>query len=236
GAIIHITGKTKLSEMGGLWRSQPFLTAAFIVAVAAIAGVPPLNGYASRELIDEAVLHSHQIVPFLALSLGEILTFAALARAVWLGFLRPRTEKYDQDAPLPKGMAISFGVLSALCLAFGVAPRSLIGKLMAPAAAGFLEAGRYAGSVLRPHFPPPSLAIPHIAFPFITAQGLATTLVTLAAGGLIAWWWLRVPERVPEPAPVRVLRALHTGSVNDYAGYAVLGLVGAMVFLEASVR
>jgi multicomponent Na+:H+ antiporter subunit D len=35
----------------------------------------------------------------------------------------------------------------------------------------------------------------------------------------------RVYLRSREPAPVRVLRRAHTGSVNDYAAYAVAGLL-----------
>jgi len=217
--------------MGGLLRRKPAVTLAFALGVAAIAGIPPLNGYASRELIHESLLHSHGPVPFVAVSVGEVLTFAALARAMWLGFLRPRRQPYERNERLPAGMAVAFGGLAVLCVGFGVAPRALIGKLMAPAGAGFLQAGRYAATVLGS---PKALAIPHIASPFVSAQGLASTAVTVVLGGLIARWWLTAPESSPIRAPIRVLRGLHTGSVNDYTAFAVTGLVVAMLFLEAS--
>jgi multicomponent Na+:H+ antiporter subunit D len=41
-------------------------------------------------------------------------------------------------------------------------------------------------------------------------------------GLLLAWWYVR---RSREPRPITWLRALHTGSVNDYAAYSVTGLV-----------
>lgn len=228
GAILHTTGQTHLSKMGGLWRREPGITAAFLLGAAAIAGIPPLNGYASRQLIEEALLHGHQTVPFLAISLAEILTVAAMARAAWVGFLRPR-EPYERDERLPKGMAISFVALGGLCFAFGVAPRPFVDHLMAPAAGGLLEAGRYARTVLGS---PSRLVVPRIPIPFVSLEGLASSGATLALGLLTAWWWLRTPE----PAPMRSLRALHTGSVNDYAAFSIAGLVGAMVFLAAFRR
>ena len=37
--------------------------------------------------------------------------------------------------------------------------------------------------------------------------------------------------RAREPAPVRLLRAAHTGSVNDYAAYAVAGMLAVIAVL-----
>lgn len=51
---------------------------------------------------------------------------------------------------------------------------------------------------------------------------------TVVAGLAVAWAYLRAAS---EPAPIRLLRALHTGSVNDYAGYAVIGVLAALLAL-----
>ena len=37
--------------------------------------------------------------------------------------------------------------------------------------------------------------------------------------------------RVGEPAPITLLRALHNGSVNDYAAFAVVGMLRAFAVL-----
>lgn len=39
--------------------------------------------------------------------------------------------------------------------------------------------------------------------------------------------------KVEEPRPVRLLRAIHNGSVNDYAGLAVIGLLSTVAVLVA---
>ena len=59
GAIVHRTGATKLSEMGGLARRMPVITAAFLLGAASIAGIPPLNGYVSVSLIHQGLQQQH---------------------------------------------------------------------------------------------------------------------------------------------------------------------------------
>jgi multicomponent Na+:H+ antiporter subunit D len=62
--------------------------------------------------------------------------------------------------------------------------------------------------------------VPDVKFSYFSAAGLGTALGTAAAGLLLAAWYVR---RASEPKPVTWLRALHTGSVNDYAAYLTLG-------------
>ncbi|HZD14916.1 MAG TPA: proton-conducting transporter membrane subunit, partial [Pseudonocardiaceae bacterium] len=56
GAIVHSTGKTNLSDLGGLARRRPLLAAAFVLGIASIAGIPPFNGYVSLSLIHQGLL------------------------------------------------------------------------------------------------------------------------------------------------------------------------------------
>ena len=95
GGIVHATGVTSLARMGGLARSQPGLTAAFTVGVISIAGLPPLGGYASLGLIHEGAKSTHAAVYGLLLA-AQVITIAALARAAWLAFFRPRGEPYER--------------------------------------------------------------------------------------------------------------------------------------------
>ena len=44
------------AELGGVGRRMPFVCAAFIVGALALAGLPPLNGFWSKELVLEAGL------------------------------------------------------------------------------------------------------------------------------------------------------------------------------------
>ncbi|MBV8951571.1 MAG: Fe-S-binding domain-containing protein [Actinobacteria bacterium] len=226
GAIIHTLGVENLSEMGGLARRKPFLFAAFLLGVASIAGVPPLNGYSSRNLIHEGLISTHQLWALAVLAVAEILTFAALAKAAWLMFLQRRRDPYGEERASAAGMSISLLVLGVLCLAFGLVPGELSSKVMAPAAAGLLDAPVYARGVL--HATAVQLPQLHVHSSFVSMEGILSTGITLVVGGLLASFVVRRGT----PRPITLLRGFHTGSANDYAMYAVLGLVVGVAVLR----
>jgi NADH-quinone oxidoreductase subunit L len=50
GSVMHAMGdRTDVREMGGLWRAMPITGTTALVGVAAIAGMPPLSGFYSKE-------------------------------------------------------------------------------------------------------------------------------------------------------------------------------------------
>jgi NADH-quinone oxidoreductase subunit L len=51
GCIIHLAGSTLLVDMGGLLRSHRSLAVLFGIGLAALAGVPPLGGFWSKETV-----------------------------------------------------------------------------------------------------------------------------------------------------------------------------------------
>jgi NADH-quinone oxidoreductase subunit L len=51
GAFAYLVGTTLLSGMGGGWRRAPLVAATFTLGLAALAGLPPLSGFWSKEAI-----------------------------------------------------------------------------------------------------------------------------------------------------------------------------------------
>jgi NADH-quinone oxidoreductase subunit L len=51
GAVIHATGRQRLSHLGGVFRFMPFTGSAFAIGALAIAGAPLLAGYYSKDLL-----------------------------------------------------------------------------------------------------------------------------------------------------------------------------------------
>ncbi len=224
GAILHRTGLTKLSDMGGLARRMPVIAAAFVIGAASIAGIPPLNGYVSLSLIHTGLLDSHQYLPYALMLVAQVITIAALGKAAWLAFFRPRASGREALEPLRPGMVAALASLAACCVVFGVLPRFFLDSVMAPAAASLLHPARYAAGVLTGLA---RLPVPHLPFDYVSPAELIALVACAAAGAALAWAYLRTRE----PAPVRVLRAAHTGSVNDYATYAVAGMLAVIAVL-----
>ncbi len=56
GAVIHAVGTRDMREMGGLGKQMPVVRAVFVIGALALAGIPILNGFWSKELVLEAGL------------------------------------------------------------------------------------------------------------------------------------------------------------------------------------
>jgi multicomponent Na+:H+ antiporter subunit D len=225
GAIVHRTGATRLSQMGGLASRMPVIAAAFVLGVLSIAGIPPLNGYVSVSLIHQGLDGRHEYVPYAITLVAQVITMAALGRAAWLAFFRGRSKDYEWREQLRPGMIAGFAVLGAGCVAFGAAGPVLLRRLMAPAAASLLHPARYAAGVLSGTARLPALSIP---FDYGSPAELVSVAVSVVVAAALAWGYLRIRE----PLVIRGLRALHTGSANDYAAYAVAGTLAMIAVLS----
>jgi multicomponent Na+:H+ antiporter subunit D len=226
GAIVHSTGITKLSEMGGLGRHRPGLAIAFTAGVLAIAGVPPLNGYVSLGLIHDGLTGSGQSFVYAAMLVAQTITIAALGRAAYLAFYRPRPDPYPQLERLRPGMVVALSTLGSACVAFGLLGTWILNHVAAPAAAGVLHASRYAGAVLGGGG---RIGSVKVSFDYFKPGELVAVAGTVLLGGVLA----RTYMRIHEPRAVAMLRAVHSGSVNDYAAYAVFGVLAAVVVLAS---
>jgi len=141
GAFERAVGSLEIDRLGGLLRRMPWSGGAFLVGAAAIAGVPPLNGFASEWLTLQALLH----IPRYghvgdgvagALALAALAATAALAvfcfvkvvGLVLLGAPRTPAAAAAEEQPVPMRAALVF--LALACVALGVAPGVLFGPLV----------------------------------------------------------------------------------------------------------
>lgn len=223
--VVHATGVTRLQDMGGLARQRPFVTAAFTVGCLAIAGVPPLNGYASLGLIHHGL--EHEPVPFALALCAQALVVAALGRAAYLAFYRSRSKPYRHLEPASLGMRVSLGLLAAACFAFGAVPNAFLTHVAGPAASSLLHPATYASAALSSGGSLPAL---DVGFDYFDPVTLSSALAEVLAGIVLLVLVLR-DERIARV--LRPLRALHTGSVNGYAAFAAIGLAGSAYVLLA---
>lgn len=162
GAVIHQVGTRDMRQMGGLWRTMPLVANCFVIGAAALAGVPLLNGFWSKELILETALHNGYPWVYLTLVLTAGLTAAYAVRMVWWVFVGWRTEQFQLLDP-----------------GFQVAQFKGIGEALDPVTDSPAPATVHSGS---PH---PSPQLPFHAPLVILALG--TLLSWLIAGEMGHW-------------------------------------------------
>jgi len=223
GAIVHATGATKLSEMTGLGRRMRWLGVAFGAGAVAIAGIPPLNGYVSVGLIHEGLIESHQFGALAAMVLAQVLTVAALGRAAWRLYARP-SGTIERTERLRPGMLVALVALGVGCLAFGVLEPWLTAHVMTPSASALLDHAGYARAALSGGGP---IAGRSVSFDYLNPAELLATFGTVVAAIPV----LRFAQRHPDARFITRVRAVQSGSVNDYVAYQAAGLVLAVVAL-----
>lgn len=129
GVVIHTTGRSKLTELGGLAKSMPWVLALYMVGALAISGVPLLNGFISKSMIVSAAGKAHHDTAMLLLLLASMGTFLhtglKLPYFTWWG-----NAKSDiQPSRTPVHMIIAMVMGASLCVLFGVAPSLLYQQL-----------------------------------------------------------------------------------------------------------
>jgi len=128
GIIDHETGTRDLTRLGGLAPYMKSTALLATVASSAMAGIPLLNGFLSKEMFfKEAVdvgTHTSQpwFIPTVATVAGAF-SVAYSVRFVWDVFFRPETGRLEKAPhPPPAWMQVPVAILVTLCLLVGTAP------------------------------------------------------------------------------------------------------------------
>lgn len=146
GAVDNETGTRDLRRLGGLRHVMPITTTLALISGAAMAGVPLLNGFLSKEMFFAAALGSHQgafldtaIAVLAVVAAGLSVTYSV--RLLASTFFGPVREDYPRvpNEP-PRWMRFPIGFLALACLAVGMLPALVIGPFLHNAAVAVLGA------------------------------------------------------------------------------------------------
>jgi formate hydrogenlyase subunit 3/multisubunit Na+/H+ antiporter MnhD subunit len=105
---------------------MPLTFVSFLVAALAIAGVPPLNGFASKWMVYQGVIdlarQGNRLYPLflIAAMLGSVLTLASFLKLLHSMFLGQRPAALARAREVGFGMWLPPLLLAALCVVFGI--------------------------------------------------------------------------------------------------------------------
>jgi multicomponent Na+:H+ antiporter subunit D len=123
GAIIQATGKKKLTELGGLARTMPWIVGLYIIGGLSISGAPLFNGFISKSMIVAAAGEAHHDWAVLLLLLASVGTFLSVGlKLPYFAWFGGGKEPAAPASPVPRNMTLAMALTAALCIAHGVAP------------------------------------------------------------------------------------------------------------------
>ena len=133
GIIDHESGTRDMRKLSGLYRMLPHTATLAIVASAAMAGVPFLNGFLSKEMFFAETLmvgsNSNWWMPLAAVTMG-VFSVAYSLRFINVFFGKPATDLPKTPHEPPRWMRFPVEVLVVFCLIVGIIPGLSIGPLL----------------------------------------------------------------------------------------------------------
>jgi multicomponent Na+:H+ antiporter subunit D len=112
GAILMTSGRTKVSEMDGLGRSQPLVMACFALASLGIVGLPPFGGFWSKLQLVLGALDGRSPLLAVAMLGGSLLSLAYLLPVPIRAFFG-RADGANDDRPLPRSCQAAILIATA---------------------------------------------------------------------------------------------------------------------------
>jgi len=132
GAVLQTTGRRKLTEMGGLYKTMPITVGLYMIGACAISAVPLFSGFVSKSMVVSAAGEVHNAAVFLMLTLASAGTF------LHTGLKLPYYMFFAKDAGIaghepPRNMLVAMGLAAILCIGIGIFPGLLYARLPHPA-------------------------------------------------------------------------------------------------------
>ena len=204
GSVLHGAHTQELGQMGGLRKAMPWTAALFALGALALAGVPPLSGFWSKDEILSVSWFDGNPAVFVVIAVTAVLSAVYMARVTLLAFSgTPRNDHvfaHAHESPT---------VMLAPMLALAV-PAALLGF-------GIFN---WAGPLF--HLPDPLQGFGTFVFnvrpeEYLFRPGVATVSIVAALAGLFMGWAYYAPARLWSVEAIRQRFAwLHRLLVNKY--------------------
>ncbi|KPK34445.1 MAG: cation:proton antiporter [Nitrospira bacterium SG8_35_1] len=123
GSVLYMTGKSKFSELGGLYKKMPWAFVFTLIGGLSISAFPLFSGFVSKSMIVYAGFEEHLYWAAFLLTLASAGTFLHTGLKVpyfiWFGKNNCSKETWEKAADPPWNMNVAMAVASFLCIFIG---------------------------------------------------------------------------------------------------------------------
>ncbi|MEM1113209.1 MAG: Na(+)/H(+) antiporter subunit D [Pseudomonadota bacterium] len=131
GVVIYRTGKTKCTDLGGLFRTMPLTMVCCVIGALSISSFPLTSGFTTKALISQAAANEGLVWVYMLLTAASAGVFLhAGIKFPWFVFFQNDSGLRPKDAPW--NMAAAMVIFSALCILLGVFPQWIYALLPYP--------------------------------------------------------------------------------------------------------
>lgn len=121
GSVLAMTGRTKCTELGGLFQSMPVTTVCGIVGALSISAFPLTSGFVTKAMVSSAAAGEGMTLVWTLLAAGSAGVFLhAGIKFPWFVFFQKDSGLRPPDPPVH--MRAAMILASLLCIGIGVAP------------------------------------------------------------------------------------------------------------------
>lgn len=198
GIVDHQTGTRSIKRLGALMTIMPISFTITLITAFSMAGLPPFNGFLSKEMFLEAMFEISQsnitllstisvLFPLLAI-LGSIFTFVYSMKLIFGVFTGESFDTPKEPSEAPMLMLISPAILASLVVIIGLFPNILSNTIISPAASAILD---------RQNFVDVSISFWHGVTP-----ALLSTILIVLVGALLYYFrdsWMFIYDYIKEP-------------------------------------
>lgn len=136
GSVLHMTGQSKFTELGGLYEKMPWTFVFTLIGGLSISAFPLFSGFVSKSMIVQAGFEQHLLWAGFLLNLASVGTFLHTGLKVpyfiWFGKNQCKRETWQRAAEPPWNMMAAMILASFLCLFIGCYTPYLYSKLPYP--------------------------------------------------------------------------------------------------------
>jgi multicomponent Na+:H+ antiporter subunit D len=124
GSVLYMTGKSRCTDLGGLYKTMPWTLIFGTIGALSISSVPWTSGFTSKSLIIDGAIHEHMMWVWLVLEVASAGVFlhAGIKFPYFVFFAK---DKGLRPGETNKPMLIAMAFLSFLCIFLGCYPQPL---------------------------------------------------------------------------------------------------------------